>query len=187
MKLSSISLIAVALRVATTAGSAIAVPLPLYTRALERVNSFQRDLDVHRRESGVVVLPERDVDGEPVDNLVTRTRGVTNAEAARYIWGSASVLRQAAVLAHKASKKVGPGVHSNKTNKQWEEKNQEFTQDATELWDKHLKYSLAKSKNQRPKQQEAMENDMIHAAEKSAEAQDIACEALEDIRCHKSK
>jgi len=78
-------------------------------------------------------------------------------------------------------------VHSNKTKKQWEEASDEFTEDARKLSEKHLEYSSAKSMNQRPKQQKAMENDMIHAAEKSAEAQDIACEALEDISpsdCH---
>ena len=65
MKFSSISLIAVA-------GSVIAAPCPLYTRALERLNSFERDLDVDPRESVVAVL-ERDVDGDPVDDLFARS------------------------------------------------------------------------------------------------------------------
>ena len=97
MKLSSISLIAAAL--ATAAVCAIAVPRPC---ALEQINSFQSDPVVHRREAEVFAL-ERNV--EPVDNLVTRG-GVSNADAARIVRWSASLHRQAAIMAGEAGKKA---------------------------------------------------------------------------------
>ena len=73
MKFASISLIAAAL--AAIAGSAIAAPDPLYARALEKVNWFERDLDFYPRGSGVAVL-ERNVDGEPVDAVFTRSEDI---------------------------------------------------------------------------------------------------------------
>ncbi len=104
MKFSSISLVAAAL--AAIAGSTTAVPVPLYAPTLERVNSLQqRDLlDLHRRESGVAPL-ERDVDGELLDSLVTRSnsnnaqmRHVDNVHTRHELRGAASVSRQAAAL-----------------------------------------------------------------------------------------
>jgi len=74
MRLSSVSVIAVAL--AAIAGSALAAPGPgpLHARALEDVNSrIERDVDVYIRESGLLL--ERELDGEFVDDLVTRTQG----------------------------------------------------------------------------------------------------------------
>jgi len=61
MKLSSISLTAAAM--AAIVGSAIAAPVAPHARDLDKV--------IYRRESGVAVL-ERDVDGEPANDLFTR-------------------------------------------------------------------------------------------------------------------
>jgi len=58
--------------IAAIASRAIAAPAPFYARALEQVNSFERDLDVYPRESWVTVLERDVVDGEPVDDLFTR-------------------------------------------------------------------------------------------------------------------
>jgi len=65
MKFSSISLIAAAL--SAIAGSTIAAPVPLWARALEQVNSFERDLDVYPPSRKSVAILERNVDAEPVD------------------------------------------------------------------------------------------------------------------------
>jgi len=62
MKFSSISLIAAAL--SAIAGSTIAAPVPLWARALEQVNSFERDLDVYPPSRKSVAILERN---EPVD------------------------------------------------------------------------------------------------------------------------
>ena len=72
MKFSSISLIAAAL--SAIAGSTIAAPVPLWARALEQVNSFERDLDVYPPSRKSVAILERNVDAEPVD-LFTRFTG----------------------------------------------------------------------------------------------------------------
>ena len=105
MELSSIFLIVAALAAITD--TATAAPVPLYTRALEQVNSFGRDLDVHRdrRDSGFAVL-ERDVD-EPVDDIFTRSAAEHQfhhnqvAETARHAHNFAVY---AAVTAEAASK-----------------------------------------------------------------------------------
>lgn len=110
MKLSSISFIAAAL--AATAGNAVAVPRPLYTRSLEPVNSFQRDLDIHRREPGVA--PTRYV------------------EAGKTVRASASVHRQAAAMAEEASKKA-PGSWTGRSKQKWIEIGQQLTAPAMRL------------------------------------------------------
>jgi len=105
MELSSIFLIVAALAAITD--TATAAPVPLYTRALEQVNSFGRDLDVHRdrRDSGFAVL-ERNVD-EPVDDIFTRSAAEHQfhhnqlAETARHAHNFAVY---AAVTAEAASK-----------------------------------------------------------------------------------
>jgi len=58
--------------IAAIASRAIAAPAPFHARALEQVNSSERDLDVYPRESWVTVLERDVVDGEPVDDLFTR-------------------------------------------------------------------------------------------------------------------
>ena len=67
MKLSSTSLIAATLAAITC--SAIATPVPLHARALQQLNSF--DIEIYNREAEVALV-EREVYGEPVDNLFTR-------------------------------------------------------------------------------------------------------------------
>ena len=101
MKLSSISCIAAAL--AAIAGSTIAAPAPLCARAFERVNSFEHGLDVYPCESWVAVI-ERDLDGEPVDNLFTRALHLTSYQTAHknvanLLEGSETLNREAARVA----------------------------------------------------------------------------------------
>ena len=110
MKFSSISLIAAAI-----AGSAIAAPGPLCTRALERVNLLGGDPDIYPRE-WVAVL-ERDVDGEPIDDLFTRAipeHQVNHAQVAELLRGAINAHRKAAnwaLWAHGAKFPV-PAAHS---------------------------------------------------------------------------
>ena len=103
MKLSSISLIVSAL--AAFSGSAVAAPAPLYARALEQVNSFERDLDVYPRESWVAVL-ERDIDVEPVDDLFARAQRHENPDrAAELLQSGVKHHTDAAEFARSAAKK----------------------------------------------------------------------------------
>jgi len=67
MKLSSTYLITAILAAITC--SAIATPVPLHARALQQLNSF--DIQIYNREAEVALV-EREVYGEPVDNLFTR-------------------------------------------------------------------------------------------------------------------
>jgi len=102
MKFSSISLLAAAL--AAIAGGAMAAPGLPYARALEQVNTFERDLDVYPRESGVAVR-ERDVD---VDDLFRRFQHTQphqddHIKAARLLLGGYHDNIEAATVAHATS------------------------------------------------------------------------------------
>jgi len=171
MKLSPISLIAAAL--AATAGCAIAIPRPLHAYALEQVNSFQRDLDVHRRESAVVAL-ERNV-AKPVDNLVTR--GVSYADAAQIARASTSVFRQAAAMAHEASEKV-PGSWTGYTKQQWITKHSQYEKDANDLsaWCRYLE-----AKRGKPKQR-VLEHHLMEVVTRKEKAKLTATDADRDIQ-----
>jgi len=111
MKFASISL-----ALAAIAGSAIAAPDPLYARALEKVNWFERDLDFYPRESGVAVL-ERNVDGEPVDAVFTRSEyiplhKIDHSRVARYAETTMEALEIAADQAlHAADCDTGRKEH----------------------------------------------------------------------------
>ena len=99
MKLSSISCIAAAL--AAIAGCAITAT-PFYARALDQVNSFERDLDVHPREFRALL--ERDTDGEPVEHLFKRFTGklphqINHAKTAIVLKRARKLCRKAAYIA----------------------------------------------------------------------------------------
>jgi len=105
MKLSLVSLIPAAL--AAIAGTmTIATPGPLHVRALEDVNSSERDIDVYSRESGLALL-KRDADGEFVDGLfirVTLDEGSELAAQARKKAAGACI--EAAEEAEEANRKA---------------------------------------------------------------------------------
>ena len=164
MKLSSISLIAAAL--AATAGCAIAVPRPC---ALEQINSFQSDPVVHRHEPEVFAL-ERNI--EPVDNLVTRG-GVSNAEAADIVRSSASLHRQAAIMADAASEKA----KGSWKKRRWEKERLQLTKDANQL------SKLSRQLRATPgiSDQRHMEHHLVNIAKKNLAVQAIATLAHDDI------
>jgi len=95
-----ISLIAV---LAAIAGCALATRGPLYARALEHVNSFERDLDVYPRESGVAVQA-RDLKPPPYAGTLVHITG--HNTAARYQQRAARKNEKAAKAAHKLSQKT---------------------------------------------------------------------------------
>ena len=137
MKLSSISFIAVTL--AATVNSAIATPVPIYARALERVGSFKRD--VYRREV------EAQVNREPVDNLFTRQVkdsrswihlgasklapkfSTEQQDTARALRRSATICDRASQLATKAANNLPEGRERVK----WQKKAHNLGELASEL------------------------------------------------------
>ena len=102
--------------IATLAASAIAVPGPLHAR-----NLSERDLDVYPRGSGVVVQ-ERNLDGEPVDNLFARyekeqLHQKLHREAATYITNSQTLQGHASVAAATAAREATNPAHREGWNR----------------------------------------------------------------------
>ena len=113
---------------------------------MERVsNSFQqRDLlDLHRRESGVALL-ELDIDGEPVDNLVTRSPDFT-PPSHRHESDEEKDLRESTAVNRKAAEQALKVFDKYLKETTWKKEAEELKGDAKRLFQKYQNHALGRA------------------------------------------